>query len=280
MVGGGCATNRLYNTAMESTNKEMQEQLEQQLHKQYAINNNSNVSSFVAMIGALMIVFTGYGYVLIKFKYPNAFNADLFDLITVVTVFVIAILYCIAVQLGSAQRMEQFITYAIRCKYYDNNPKKLGTIYPNGYAPFNKHITNYIQGVYNTITYILFICSIATIILSGFYVAWDFEWFVWLLLSVIIYAMLQWNVCQFTKYKKREKEYRNKLPKNVVEPISTYSKITTYVTFIVFSIITLGLGIFGLCYDGANNKILLICIIASSIYAIISTHKLYSLCKE
>ena len=182
---------------MSDTNKEMQEKLETQLHEQYAINNNANVSSFIAMIGALIIAFTGYGYVLVKFKYPNAFDADLFDLVTVATVFVIAILYCTAVQLGSAQRMEQFITYAIRCKYYDNNIEKLMTIYPMGYNPFNKNITNYVQGVYNTITYILFICCIAIIVLSGFYVEWKFEWFIWALLSVIIYTMLQWNVCQF-----------------------------------------------------------------------------------
>ena len=52
---------------MATEKQEMQKELELQLHEQYAINNNANVSSFIAMIGALIIAFTGYGYVLYQY---------------------------------------------------------------------------------------------------------------------------------------------------------------------------------------------------------------------
>lgn len=46
----------------ETPQFENQFELEKQLHKQYAINNNAKVSSFVSFIVALFALFGFYGY--------------------------------------------------------------------------------------------------------------------------------------------------------------------------------------------------------------------------
>lgn len=45
--------------------------LENQLHEQYAVNNNSNATTLIAILSALAIGFAGYGYVVCNY-YPYA----------------------------------------------------------------------------------------------------------------------------------------------------------------------------------------------------------------
>ena len=50
----------------------MRRQLEKHLHEQYAINNNSKTSSLIAILAAVMIAFTAFGYVL--YHSPHSIN--------------------------------------------------------------------------------------------------------------------------------------------------------------------------------------------------------------
>jgi hypothetical protein len=49
-------------------------ELERQLHEQYAINNNSNLSSIIALMTALLAIFGVYGYVFIHTNIKFADN--------------------------------------------------------------------------------------------------------------------------------------------------------------------------------------------------------------
>ena len=52
-------------------------ELERQLHEQYAINNNSNAGVLMSLIGSLLVVLTGYGYVLYQFHCIISYNFPL-----------------------------------------------------------------------------------------------------------------------------------------------------------------------------------------------------------
>ena len=145
---------------MATEKQEMQKELELQLHEQYAINNNANVSSFIAMIGALIIAFTGYGYVLYQYLMGDVCCCKMAEAETMVHIatfavlVVIFILYMVAVQIGASQRSDQFVIHNIRKRAYDNNKEELEKIYPEGYSPKGKNYFNFVQGIYNTLSWI------------------------------------------------------------------------------------------------------------------------------
>lgn len=107
-------------------------ELEKQLHEQYAVNNNSNVGTLVSLIGALLVVMTGYGYVLYQYRTSQCDDIAIVNLSAIIAMAVMMLLYCISVSLGANQRMEQFITFAIRAKHY--NADRYKEIFPENYS--------------------------------------------------------------------------------------------------------------------------------------------------
>lgn len=138
----------------------MQQELESQLHEQYAINNNSNLSSVVTLFVALIAVFGGYGYVFIHSSlwfdfehfYDNSTGLYSLDALLFVAMAVFVVIFYmeyICLYQGNHQRFEQFVTYAIRCKYYHEKPeKKEPRLYPSSYTPFDKDDKTMTQGLF------------------------------------------------------------------------------------------------------------------------------------
>lgn len=122
-------------------------ELEKQLHEQYAVNNNSNAGILISLISALLISFTGYGYVLYQYSIGEC-AIGIVNVAAIAVILVMVLLYCISVNLGAGQRMEQFITIAIRKKHYGKS-NKYKDVFPDGYHPFNKNYCSFVQGVYN-----------------------------------------------------------------------------------------------------------------------------------
>jgi len=199
-------------------------ELEKQLHEQYAVNNNSNAGVLVSLIGALLIVVTGYGYVLYHFMEGGSGNVTMVHLMTIVAMAIMALLYCVSVNLGAGQRMEQFVTFAIRVKYYSLINKgyddcKDGLfdkmcyeeIFPMGYHPFNKGFDDFVQGIYNLLSYAfvaaLFVLPSCTIFLVDY-----FLWY-YVLAFILIAFMILYKTTLFNKYQNREKYYMEKIPK-------------------------------------------------------------------
>jgi Ca2+/H+ antiporter len=123
----------------------MKEKLEKQLHEQYTINNNSKTSSMIAILTAVMIAFTAYGYALYN-PCPTS-RIDMLLCASNAVIGVIVLLYVIAVYLGTDQRKEQFISFAIRVKYYKDCKSNYNSIYPKTYNPFNKTFCHFVQGL-------------------------------------------------------------------------------------------------------------------------------------
>lgn len=123
-------------------------ELEKHLHEQYAINNNSKAGILTSLIGSLLVILTGHGFVLYQYRIDECNDVSIVTLVAVVAQVVMALLYCICVNLGAGQRKDQFITFAIRKKYYVIR-SKYDEIFPDGYHPFNKTFCSFVQGVYN-----------------------------------------------------------------------------------------------------------------------------------
>lgn len=190
---------------IETDNDDRIFELEKHLHEQYAINNNSNSDILISLISALLISFTGYGYVLYQYCIGECDNVRLINLAAIMVMSVMVLLNCISVNLGSGQRMEQFITIAIRKKAYGSNTDKYKEIFPDGYHPFNKDFCSFVQGIYNT-------WSIATQLAilgigSSHLIILDCNIVCPVIISVAICIgiCIVYRCCKYKKYKEREK---------------------------------------------------------------------------
>lgn len=150
----------------DMTDMEMQQQMELQLHEQYAINNNSNLSSAMVLFVAMLAVVGAYGYVYIHSV--NEFSDDLVSFVNdrglyyldavmiaaIATILVLGIIIYLCISFGCRQRREQFIIYAIRKKYYKSDTI-YNQIFPKDYKPTEKKGIENVQSPYDKFICIL-----------------------------------------------------------------------------------------------------------------------------
>lgn len=236
---------------MATEKQEMQKELELQLHEQYAINNNANVSSFIAMIGALIIAFTGYGYVLYQYLMGDVCCCKMADaetmvhIATIAVLVVIFILYIVAIEVGASQRSNQFVIHAIRMKAYEYQKEELEKIYPKGYSPEGKNYFDFVQGIYNTLSW-MFLGIYAIIAMLSFGVI--AQNCCWLSASAIIgLYMISFRCSKFAKYKKQDSD-----------------KTVSWLLRIIFPLIIITLSVWGIIKCSECDIKCLFAIIAST----------------
>ncbi len=232
----------------------MKEVLEKQLHEQYAVNNNSKISSMIAILTAVMIAFTAYGYVLYNPCLTS--KIDMLLCASNAVIGVIILLYIIATYLGTDQRKEQFISFAIRANNYEKDTD-YNLIYPKTYNPFNKTFCNFVQGLYNLLSVALVCCLIVVVITTicakGRYVNCPLFHCCW---AVSLMYMLYYRLKKYQEYLKLEQEFKDKytLEENpVIKDIlkrerpccikQFFSKCCKHFASIVFPIIIMALSI-------------------------------------
>lgn len=180
---------------------EMQKILESQLHEQYAVNNNANNTSYIALLTPLFMVFTGYAYVLYNYMTGNLSNGDKIMIYTTIAVLIVLlILHAVTLEIGASQRSNQFVIDKIREKVYKSTDKS-DRIFPEGYNSFGKNYVNFVQGIYNTFSktcfylYILFSVNLCFILN-------DNKFIVCILLAFVLLMPLH-RYCLFCKYKEK-----------------------------------------------------------------------------
>ncbi len=181
----------------------MQEQIEMQLHEQYAKNNNANVSSVVTLFVTMLASVGAYGYVFLHSEILDDFEYEidsttLYDsgkfsfvallLVAIAAIVVLIMIAYICVSLGCRQRKEQFIIYAIRRKYYYGDMRDT-KIYPNRYNPFGKRGLKMVQSPYDYFIRCIMvaICLIALGLLFRI-MAFYPQLMLWLMLSGVLIA--------------------------------------------------------------------------------------------
>lgn len=219
-------------------------ELEKQLHEQYAINNNAILGSVVTIITTLIGVIGIYGYVFIystidfasdwgSFVNNGKYTLDVLLFSAIASYLILVIIFYLSAYIGTYQRKEQFITYAIRKKYYKKNGgnNDYDQIFPSNYHPFNKTKSGFefIQGLYGEICCILkilfWVITILTLLKIGANILKNFEngvvscsalvvvglFIVSLKLSLVSFCCIIDNLYQ--DYKKRESEFFEKFKK-------------------------------------------------------------------
>lgn len=203
--------------------------LEKQLHEQYAINANSNFSSMLTIVVALISVVATYGYVLIHTKLDvddlqfinntcgssqdESYTPMALVLTALAAMGVLIILFYISLKIGFQQRKEQFITFSIRCKYYGYNYDEMWEVYPHYYHPFKKCFFTYVQGLYNfsLLVYSIIYVIIATITIKTAYrtpgdLCISERVFVSFSIIMAIYVLIEYG-CSFCSYKSLHRYY-------------------------------------------------------------------------
>lgn len=137
---------------------DLKDELQKQLHEQYAINNNDRMASMITLFVSLIVVLGAYGYMYIhtqlnfaenlgKLSIGTGYGWDMYTidvllLVAIVCQFVLWMLQHLCIYQGSYQRYEQFIVGRIRYK------AGLKDIFYDGYSFKNKNYWNFIQGIY------------------------------------------------------------------------------------------------------------------------------------
>lgn len=150
--------------------EKMSDRLESHLHEQYAKDNNSYFSSIVVLFVGMLAALGAYGYVFIYCNANNTINFSSEQLIyaSMSACIVLAIIAYLSLYRGVAQRLNQFIVFAIRYKYFDEYKEKSESnkkqhIFYKGYTPFEKRGLKIVQGLYGEIVKIsigLFVITI------------------------------------------------------------------------------------------------------------------------
>lgn len=206
------------------SNEAMQQKMELQLHEQYAVNNNANLSSILALIGVLIVTLGFFYKVFCETNNIEEMNAtNPFVLLFISIHFVLFIIFFISLFQGTKQRCEQFIIFAIRDKYYPDIENEVAPysgrknrIFPRGYHPYGKNIFSMVQGIYQYIC----IGSILIALFITFMTISKFQHcccFLLVLLIFLIFIVI--SVCgQRKKYKNYERAFDkyNPMPREIL----------------------------------------------------------------
>lgn len=186
---------------LKDNNKDKDKDEEAQLHEQYAVNNNANNTSYIALITPLFMAFTGYAYVL--YNYMTTYlpcGEGVMIYTTMAVLVVLLILHAVALEIGASQRSNQLVIDKIRVKKYKTK-EEYYKVFPKGYNSFGKNCLSFIQGIYNTFAktcfylYILFSVNLCFILN-------DNKFIVCILLAFVLLMPLH-RYCLFCKYKEK-----------------------------------------------------------------------------
>ena len=231
-VAGNLDVNVIY---VNDNAKDAVQQMEMQLHEQFAQNYNSTLGASITLFCTLLSVLYGYGYVFLhsqlcfsnssplSFVKNDMFTLEAFVLTSSAAIFVLYVIKWVCLYLGYSQRMEQFVINAIRQKYYKENPANLSPrIFPSNYTPFGKDKYNFIVGIYGELIPLLsllqlLLCIVVVMIFGNIIICYgnEISWsgFVAFLLFVLItFICLEfYRSCYnkyFCNYKKRSCQFK------------------------------------------------------------------------
>jgi hypothetical protein len=156
--------------------KEIEKEIELQLHEQYAINNDSILNSIVVLFVGLFAAIGALGYVFINStlftQVRTSYSVDQVIITAIGCLVVLTIMAHICIYQGIAQRCSQFIVYAIRKKYhsqYENGETTVqDRIFPDNYKPFGKSGLGIVQGLYGEFLRIIIFVTIIIIVMVSY----------------------------------------------------------------------------------------------------------------
>jgi len=143
------------------------DELENQLHKQLAENDNNRISTFITFIVGIIALFGFYGYV---YVYTNSlkhteFNIEVFLLMSIVTIGILCFLSILTLYLGYSFRRDQLIVHLIRKNRYKNDIER-GKLFDEIYSPLEKKCFDFLPDFYNLFYWLFLISEIFLVIIT------------------------------------------------------------------------------------------------------------------
>jgi len=204
--------------------------LENQLHQQFAENDNNRIGTFLSFIAGLITLLGVYGYVFANISTDTntdtnccnvvTFSIQVFLLLSFVTLGILCFFSILALNLGYSSRRDQFIIYRIRLKRYNNDKKEMEKIFGGIYSPFGKGCCDFIPGFYNIFYWLFFVTEIFIGIITfikaictnifeiPFCLCSDkFYFYLFLSGSVFILLTLIFRCCYLGKYSKDQYKF-------------------------------------------------------------------------
>ena len=145
-------------------------EIERQLHEQYAENNNSYLGHIVTLVVGLFAVIGLFGNVFIKsnllFEKADGYEYTMGDLFVAAAFAYIAlgIMAYLCIYLGMHQRHEHFVVWAIRKKFYGKDYVDKPKIYYGDYIPFVEKPFAIIKGLYGEFVKIISLVALCIVI--------------------------------------------------------------------------------------------------------------------
>jgi len=229
-------------------------EIERQLHEQYAVNNNSYLGHIVSLVGGLFAVLGLYGNVFIKsnllFEKADGYEYTMGDLFIAAAFAYIAlgIMAYLCIYLGMHQRHEHFVVWAIRKKFYGKDYVDKPKIYYEDYIPFVKKpfaIIKELYGEFVKIISLVTLCILVSLIIkvglsihnNGFCCEVAEYYSVPIVVHIIAYF-----ICLFRfwrgkeKYRRLAEEYEEVCPAEAEKLAETHIIITIIKYFAYFFI--------------------------------------------
>ena len=127
-----------------SPSRGLSDQLQAQLHEQFATSDNEKSERVVSFIGSVAFVFTGYGFAIWNYGAGQEHKTQLVA-ITLAACFVLSLLAWLCVNFGYTLRRDQFIMHRIRQNAMHGEYAKVfgGQFDPRGKCPMT-----YLVGYY------------------------------------------------------------------------------------------------------------------------------------
>ena len=200
-------------------NKDNEVELENQLHQQFAENDNKRNSVFTSFIVGIIALFGFYGFVFVNTK-NNGFSRECWNftlpeylLMSFVTIGILFFLAIMALNIGYSLRRDQFIVFNIRKKRFTE--KGMKEIFGKLYSPFGKCYCNFIPDFYNLFFRLFFISEIFLFItaiikindfvntVNSFFNFNDMFFIIFIMSSHVIFIFLSplLKKCYYKKYK-------------------------------------------------------------------------------
>lgn len=181
---------------MNESNSTIKDELNLQLHEQYAINNNEGVKSFIAFLTAILALFGAFGYVVVNTDYQmsngnkllvcQGYAFEVYVGVALVMAIMLTFLAEISLSLGFGQRHNHIIIQRIRESYYDRESYE--GIFKNSYKAKNKSVCDFVPDIYN-IFYWMFVVAQLIVVAVTIYQCSCMGWqycVCWILLIVQI----------------------------------------------------------------------------------------------
>lgn len=182
-----------------SPSRGLSDQLQAQLHEQFATSDNEKGTRIVSFISAIAFVLSGYGFAA---WYIDEKHKALFLMITIAACFVLTMLAWLCVNFGYCTRRDQFIIQQIRKNAMTD--KEYKNIFHDQFDPKGKRFFSYLVSYY-LILFCFLNLAIFGLYVASSHIASDCRYILYMIINFVV--NMAYYSYMFYKYRRFSKNF-------------------------------------------------------------------------